>query len=484
MNGKKPLKLILTAETGLTGTWEFIGPTAVVIGRDPGCCVHPGPDEEHPELSRYHAVIEVGKNLALIRDLGSVGGTRLNGHLIGRRDLDEPRPESGIPVRGSGVALADGDLVSLGSIWFRVLLADAFEEKSTHRLSAHCAGCGRPLSQPTTIKQPDALCQTCRSNPVSSLKLLRSGLIKRVRALAPLKGLRIDRLLGRGSTSTVFLVTHKKNQTRLALKVMLPSITENTWARKSFLREAALGQALRHPNVARIYESGSYCRVHYALMEYCPGGSSEEERLQADNGRLSPQRALSIILPVLDGLDYLHRVKLATRRPDGESRRSTRGLIHRDLKPANIFLGGEDGLTPKIADIGVAKFHGRGGSCDTRTGAMAGSPATMPRQQAMNFKYAGPEVDVWAAAASLYKLLTGEYPRYFPSERDPWQVVMSEKPRPLRHLLPQAPKHLTETLDEALVDDPAILHQSALSLKAALMAAAEKDDIYLVPISE
>ena len=479
MSGKHPLKLILTAEAGLAGTWEFTGPAAVVIGRDPGCSVHPGPEEEQPGLSRYHAVIEVGGNRALIWDLGSISGTRLNGHLIGWRDLEELRPASGIPVRGEGVELADGDVISLGSIWFRVLLVDAFLEKTTHRMSTHCAGCGRPLSRPTTLRQPDALCHKCRSNPVAGLKLLRTGLARRISALAPLKGLRVDGLLGRGSTSAVFLVSRKKSGAKLALKVMPPSVAENNWARKSFLREAALGRALRHPNVARLYESGSYCRVHYVLMEYCSGGSSEEERLQA-GGKLSPERALSIILPALDGLEYLHRVKLATIRPDGQGRRrSTRGLIHRDLKPANIFLGGEDGLIPKIADIGVAKFHGRGGSCDTRTGTVAGSPATMPRQQAINFKYAGPEVDVWAAAASLYKLLTGEYPRYFPHDCDPWQVVMSEKPRPLRDLLPEAPKHLAEALDEALVDDPAIIHQSAASLKAALLAAVEKDDILI-----
>ena len=101
----------------------------------------------------------------------------------------------------------------------------------------------------------------------------------------------------------------------------------------------------------------------------------------------------------------------------------------------------------------------------------------MPRQQAANFKYAGPEVDVWAAAASLYKLLTGEYPRDFPPDRDPWQVVMNEKPRPLASILPEAPPNLAEAIDLALVDDPEITHKRAADLKAALLEAAELDDI-------
>ncbi len=477
MSGKNPLKLILTAEAGLVGTWEYTGPAAIVIGRDPQSTIRPGLGETLPGLSRYHAVIELGAGRALLWDLGSLGGTRLNGHLVGWRGAGEAWPGGGLLVRGDGVELADGDVLTLGPLWLRVLLADAVLEKTSHRMSTHCPGCGQALTRPTTLRAPDALCDNCRPNPLAALKLLRTGLGRRISSLAPLKGLRVDRTLGRGSTSAVFLVSRKKSGAKLALKVMPPAVSDNNWARKSFLREAALGRALRHGNVARLYESGCYGRVYYVLMEYCSGGSSEEERVRS-GGRLTPERALAIILPVLDGLEYLHAVRLATNRPDSNGARST-GLIHRDLKPANIFLGGDDGLTPKIADIGVAKFHGRGGSCDTRTGTVAGSPATMPRQQAMNFKHAGPEVDVWAAAASLYKLLTGQYPRDFPPESDPWQVVMSEKPRPLKTLLPDAPPHLAEALDQALVDDPVIVHQSAASFKKALLEAIERDDIMI-----
>ncbi|MDR0880942.1 MAG: protein kinase [Candidatus Adiutrix sp.] len=478
MSGLNPLKLILTSEAGPAGTWEFTGPEAVVIGRDPLNLVHPAPEEDCPGLSRYHAVIEMGSRRGLLWDLGSLSGTWLNGHLVGQRSLEEWRPESGLLVQGDGVELADGDVIALGPLCLRVLLADAILERASHRKGTHCPGCGQPLKRPTTFRAPDALCQQCRSNPLAALKLLRTGLGRRISTLAPLKSLRVDRLLGRGSTSAVFLVTRKKSEVNLALKVMPPSVSDNNWARKSFLREAALGRALHHPNLARLYESGFYSGVYYVLMEYCLGGSSEEERLRC-GGRLSLERSLSIILPVLDGLEYLHKVKLATANLGGGRSKSSVGLIHRDLKPANIFLGGDNGLVPKIADIGVAKFHGRGGSCDTRTGSVAGSPATMPRQQAMNFKYAGPEVDVWAAAASLFKLITGQYPRDFPLNCDPWQVVMSEKPRPLRSLWPEAPAHLAQALDEALVDDPVIRHQTAAGLKEALLAAIEQDDIMI-----
>ncbi|MDR1920333.1 MAG: protein kinase, partial [Candidatus Adiutrix sp.] len=431
------LKLILTADSGGAGRWEFECPRTVLIGRDEKADVIPPPEEKNIQsLSAYHAVIELGGEQAVIRDLGSLNGTWVNGHLTGERD-DDPRHESGVPVYGPGAALADGDILNLGELVFRVSILDEADVEASsaagQQASQRCPGCGMMLQPREISKYPDSLCKKCRSNPVSALKLLQAGLSRRIKALDSLKGLRIARLLGRGATSAVFLAVRKNSGARLALKVMPPLVSDNDWARKSFLREAAIGRALKHPNVVRIYDFGFYGGAYFFLMEYCPGGTSEEYRTR-EGGFLTPEEALKIVIPALDGLGYLHNVKLATVGVHDPEAPEAVGLVHRDLKPANIFLGGENSLVPKIADIGVGKFYGHGGSCHTRTGSVAGSPATMPRQQAMNFKYAGPEVDVWAAAASLFKLVTGEYPREFPSARDPWQVVMKDKPRQVRQL--------------------------------------------------
>ena len=65
-------------------------------------------------------------------------------------------------------------------------------------------------------------------------------------------------------------------------------------------------------------------------------------------------------------------------------------------------------------------FDTAGLSGQSATGSVAGTPVFMPRQQVIDFKYARPEVDVWAAAASLYAMLTGAVPRDLPPGRDPW----------------------------------------------------------------
>ncbi|MDR1546351.1 MAG: protein kinase [Deltaproteobacteria bacterium] len=474
------LRLILSADFGEPQVWEFVGPRAVVVGRGQGSTLKLPDVEEFRIVSGHHCVVELSRNRAFLRDLGSLNGTFLNGHLVSRREEDRLQ---GVAVSGFGVQLKDGDVMTLaGSLSFRVGLVDeaVYEpggSMAALEINPRCPACGKVHLPAPLSKYADVLCQECRPNPLASLKLLKAGLNRRIKALDPLTGLRITKTLGRGSTSAVFLAERKDNKAQMALKVMSPAVSENEWARKSFLREVSIGRALKHPNVTKLYDFGFYGGAYFYLMEYCPGGNCEEKRLEA-GGRLQPVEALSLVLPVLDGLHYIHNVKLAAGRVDDLRAPESRGLIHRDLKPANVFLGGPDGTAPKIADIGVGKLYNVGESYgNTRTGSVAGSPATMPRQQVINFKHAGPEVDVWAAAATLYKLVTGEYPRDFPEEEDPWRVVLNRAPVPVLRRGVKVGDHLALALDEALVDNPAIKHQTALSLKASLLAAARLDGL-------
>lgn len=99
---------------------------------------------------------------------------------------------------------------------------------------------------------------------------------------------------------------------------------------------------------------------------------------------------------------------------------------------------------------------------------MAGTPYFMPRQQVINFKYAKPEVDVWAMAASLYALLTGSPPRNFVHGTDPWQRVLQTDAMPIRQRQPALPPRLADVIDLALIDRPNMHFQSAAEFKRAL----------------
>lgn len=95
------------------------------------------------------------------------------------------------------------------------------------------------------------------------------------------------------------------------------------------------------------------------------------------------------------------------------------------------------GVTVKIGDFGLAKAFDRAGlSGLTRTGAVAGTVRYMPRTQVVDYKYAKPEVDVWATAATLYRMLTGTTPRDFPPGTDPIVVLLRESAVPIRDHAP------------------------------------------------
>ena len=146
-------------------------------------------------------------------------------------------------------------------------------------------------------------------------------------------------------------------------------------------------------------------------MEYCNGGSITN-LMQRQGGKLSIDEAIPIILQVLDGLEYAHNAAIPNVRLANGTFGKGRGLVHRDIKPENIFLinAGNQRIV-KIGDYGLGKaFDVAGLSGQTMTGDKAGSPYFMPRQQVIDFKYAKPEVDVWATAACLYNMLQVDIP--------------------------------------------------------------------------
>jgi serine/threonine protein kinase len=256
-----------------------------------------------------------------------------------------------------------------------------------------------------------------------------------------------------------------------------------------FLREAANSIALQHPNIVQLGDYGYDAGSFFFILEYCAGGSAAD-LIEQRGGRLSIDEAVPIILQVLDGLQYAHNAEIPyVKRANGTIGKG-RGFVHRELVPANIFLSnvgeklsplappsGGDAIAcgsarsaiAKIGDYGLAKaFDMAGLSGQTMSGTNAGTPFFMPRQQVINFKYAQPEVDIWATAACLYYMLTGSSPRNF-TDSDPFLVVLQTNPVPIRQRNADIPQRLAEIIDLALVDKPEIYFKNAATFKQALL---------------
>jgi serine/threonine protein kinase len=238
----------------------------------------------------------------------------------------------------------------------------------------------------------------------------------------------------------------------IALKIMLPRVEVDEAAAEIFLREIAVTRSLRHPNIVALLDFGKHEGRFYFALEYCPGGDAET-LLQRSGGRLS--------LPVV--------VRLATGALSGLAAAHEAGFVHRDIKPDNVLLA--DNGAAKLADFGLAKsFQQAGLSGMTATGAVAGTFHFMPREQLTSFRQVRPVSDVWSMAATLYYLVTGEYPRDFGSGADPLAVILRGGVVPIRDRDPALPADLAAVIDQALRDDPERRYPSAREFAAGLFA--------------
>jgi len=296
------------------------------------------------------------------------------------------------------------------------------------------------------------------------------------------------RLLGKGGLGTVYLARNDIDRSMEAVKILDPKLIGSARTLERFQREIENSKILSHPNIVKVTGSGNSLDIFYLTMEYCRGGSLNE--LASGQGPLPPGNACSIVVQVLDGLEYAHNVEVPMVKMSDGTYGKGFGLIHRDIKPENILLSdkmqttngrGQNGnetenrrngesvayeLTVKVSDFGLAKNYGMAGRTGyTQTGSVGGSIAFMCRQQLLNYKYSKPEVDVWSAAAVLYFLLAGKPPRDCRSEKNPFNAVLKNNPIPIRNIRPSVPEKLADIIDRALDDSGSLFYKKASDLK-------------------
>lgn len=329
-----------------------------------------------------------------------------------------------------------------------------------------CEICGKTLPG-----QAGKICSECLANPLRALDMLLRNAVKGEGDAAKIKGYRKIRSLGKGGMGEVWLVEEEKTGKQMALKLMLPKAAVHEQSRNLFLREAHVASQLKHKNVVTQYKSGYSNDTYFILMELCSSGSLDDY-IRNSGGKLPLDYATNITLQVLDGLIYTHAAKIRAKLASGETK-SVTGVVHRDFKPGNIFLTGNiKHPVAKVADFGLAKaFEIAGLSGHTNSGSAAGTLTFMPRQQILNFKYAHPDVDVWAAAASFYFMLTGTFPKEFTRGKAPAQCVLQNSAIPIRKRNPKVPAKLAKVIDAALIDKPHIGVSTATELKRMIEGA-------------
>lgn len=422
--------------------YTFQERTTCVIGRALDCNIVLPDDQAHSTISRYHCLLDINPPQICVRDFGSLNGTYVNDNKIGQR----AQGKSAAEARQADLPeyeLKQGDQLKLGDTVFEI----------------------------TVQKDPaETIADVSEEDPLDKINRLLDKAQHGSKDLIAIQGYRIIKELGKGNMGAVYLAAKENSEQNIALKVMLPKVENNPKSQQQFIRETKNTQLLQHKNIVRVYDVGCSDNTFYFTTDYCNLGSLAQ-LIKKKGGKLPLFMALKILLQILDGLEYAHTVKIPHIVLANGKTTSGTGLVHRDIKPGNILLS-QDGelVRAKIADFGLAKaFDTAGLSGRTATGISAGTPYYMPRQQVINFKLARPEVDVWASAATFYKMVTGKHARKYSRETDPWLTTLKTSPIPIRDYEPSIPKALASLIDTALIDKPQIRFKSAIEFKEELL---------------
>ena len=261
----------------------------------------------------------------------------------------------------------------------------------------------------------------------------------------------IDRELGRGGMSAVFLAQDVRHDRAVAIKVLHPELAASLGPER-FLQEIRLAARLNHPHILPLFDSGDAKGLLYYVMPYVEG-ESLRERLDRE-GQLSVDEALRHAGAIASALDYASR----------------QGVVHRDIKPENVMLYEGEAM---VMDFGIAKaVSTAGASTLTQTGMMVGTPAYVSPEQASGDATLDGRSDQYSLGCVVYEMLSGERPFAGANAQAMMARRFTETAKPLRAIRSAVPDHVERAVAKAMATDPAHRFATTAQFGAALASGS------------
>ncbi len=259
---------------------------------------------------------------------------------------------------------------------------------------------------------------------------------------------RLERELGGGGMSRVFVAEETALGRRVVLKVLPPELAAVVSSDR-FQREVRLAAALQHPHIVPLLAAGQAGEILYYTMPFVEG-ESLRTRLSRE-GELPVPEAVRLLREVTDALAYAHR----------------QGIVHRDIKPDNILLSHHHAV---VTDFGIAKALTAAGDTGTltATGVAIGTPAYMAPEQATGEAQVDHRADLYSLGALAYEMIAGEPPFRGVTAQALIAAQLTRTATPLTDTRPAVPPELAAAIHRCLEKRPADRFQRAEELLAAL----------------
>jgi tRNA A-37 threonylcarbamoyl transferase component Bud32/tetratricopeptide (TPR) repeat protein len=260
----------------------------------------------------------------------------------------------------------------------------------------------------------------------------------------------LERELGGGGMSRVFVATETRLRRKVVIKVLSPELSAGVNAER-FEREIQLAASLQQANIVPLLSAGDTNGLPYFTMPYVEG---ESLRARLGQGPLPTPEVVGILRDVARALGYAHE----------------HGVVHRDIKPDNVLLSHG---TAVVTDFGIAKALSAsraeaGADSLTQIGTSIGTPAYMAPEQAAGDVDTDHRADLYAFGCMAYELLTGRPPFH---DRTPARILaahLTESAPPVQELRRDIPPMLADVVMRCLAKAPEDRPQTAAELSRAL----------------
>ena len=232
----------------------------------------------------------------------------------------------------------------------------------------------------------------------------------------------VERKIGAGGMSVVYLASETSTGDHYAIKVLSPALSRDRKAMARLRREAKLGMRLAHPNVCHIIRLGETPDgLVYVVMPFLRGEVLSDRN--SARGVLRLEEVVRHVNDIAAGLQVAHEHK----------------IVHRDLKPENVMIArsSDGGERAVVMDFGLAKEHRTEEELQklTTAGMVLGTPEFMSPEQ-LRGKPVDARSDVYALALMAFEMLTGQLPFAGRTQQEMMIARLRDEPMTLKQARP------------------------------------------------